>query len=141
LGAVVAEDEDSKTPMSSLTESKDEILSTTSPIQDQMLNFYKKIASYKGNPIQPLEFFSSSRVALVVLAITPSSAEVERLFSKSGLVVTKKRTNLSSAHIYKLVTLDCWLSRGEEILNNISDAQSGNINVRKDHNNRCEYRA
>jgi hypothetical protein len=30
--------------------------------------------------------------------------------------------------------LDCWLSRGEEVLHNISDAQSGNINVRKDHN-------
>jgi hypothetical protein len=30
--------------------------------------------------------------------------------------------------------LDCWLSCGEEILHNTSDAQSGNINVRKDHN-------
>ena len=121
--------------------SLDEILSTTSPLQDQMLHFYKTIGSYKGSPIQPLEFFSKhekefpiiSRVALVVLAITPSSAEVERLFSKSGLVVTKKRTSLTSTHINTLETLDCWLSCGEEILHNISDAQSGSIKVKSDH--------
>jgi hypothetical protein len=77
LGAVAAEDVDSETPMSFLIESEDEILSTTSPLQDQMLNFYKKIASYEGNPIQLFAFFSrhekelyiDSRVALVVLAI------------------------------------------------------------------------
>ena len=56
-----------------------------------------------------IDFPILARAAVVVLAITPSSAEVERLFSKSGLVVTKKRSNLISLHINILVTLDCWL--------------------------------
>jgi hypothetical protein len=85
-----AKDVDSATPVSFLTESRDDILLTTSPLQNQMLNFYKKIVSYKGYPIQPLEFFSKhekefsiiSRVALGVLVITPSFAEVELPFPK-----------------------------------------------------------
>jgi DNA replicative helicase MCM subunit Mcm2 (Cdc46/Mcm family) len=124
-----AEDVDGETPVSFRTESEGEILSATSPLQDQMHNFYREIVTYKkGNPTQPLELFykhekeisTISGVVLDVAAITPSFAEVER---------TNKLTNLSSAHIYKLVTLDCWVSRGEEILRTFSDAHSGNAKV------------
>ena len=49
------------------------------------------ICSVRVFSTHEIDFPILARVALVVLAITPSSAEVERLFSKSGFAVIKKR--------------------------------------------------
>jgi hypothetical protein len=71
-----AKDVDSAIPVSFLSESEDGILSTTSPQRNWMLNFYKFFSKHEK------EFSITCRLALGVLVITPSFAEVELSFTK-----------------------------------------------------------
>jgi hypothetical protein len=78
-----------------------------------------------ADALEPLEFFPRSenefpilaRLALILLAICCCSADVERLFSKSGLIFTKKRTRLLPDRVNILMTtLKSWLDGAGENL-------------------------
>lgn len=68
------------------------------------------------------EFPIFERLACTVLAISPCSADVERLFSKSGLIVGTKRTNMAPESVNMTTTLKCWLDGIGESLEEFTSA-------------------
>lgn len=107
-----------------------EHLSKTSELIKQMRAFYKRVHALDlTKHDDPIEFFSKyekefpifARIARVVFAMSATSADVERLFSKSGLIVTKLRNRLLSEKVDMLTTLNCWMNGAEERMERCED--------------------
>ena len=61
------------------------------------------------------------QIARVILSIPPTSADVERLFSRGGRIATESGSSLLPDHVNELVTLHYWLTESEERLHNLAD--------------------
>jgi hAT family C-terminal dimerisation region len=107
-------------------------LSRSSPLKTEGMKFMGLMASSKGVYTDPLGFWTLhsdalpilSRVATIILSISGCSADVERLFSRSGLVVSKRRSKLTSEHVNELSTLNSWLSGAEERIDSLLSVPS-----------------
>ena len=71
-----------------------------------------ELQTYFDSPVlkaEPIIFWSSrnvtelSTLALQLLSVPCSSASVERLFSKAGLVLNQRRTQLQSSNLEQLL--------------------------------------
>ena len=106
-----------------------ENLPKNSMLSEEMTLYEKLQQSLRGKYSDPLEFWTDyhskfpilSRIARVILSISPTSADVERLFSRSGRTATDSRSILFPDHVNELVTLHYWLRETEERLHNLTD--------------------
>ena len=109
-----------------------ENLPKNSKLSEEMTLYEKLQQSLKGKYSDPLDFWTEhdskfpilSRIARVILSISPTSADVERLFSRSGRTATEGHSSLIPDHVNELVTLNYWLRETEERLHNLTDGSA-----------------
>ncbi len=75
------------------------------------ITHWTHLAAKPGSPITTL-IQALAQMALDFLSAPATSTDVERLFSHSGLVVAKRRHNLTADNIRQSTTLGNWLSVG-----------------------------
>jgi hypothetical protein len=75
---------------------------------DDAVEYWSAIWPRDSKTITPRQ--ALARMALDFLAAPAASTDVERLFSKSGLIVSKKRHNLTPNHIRESTVLGNWLT-------------------------------
>lgn len=77
---------------------------------DPIAYWTARIAPLDAVSITPTQ--ALARMALDFLSAPATSTDVERLFSKAGLVVAKRRYNLTAEHIRQSTVLANWISLG-----------------------------